>query len=111
MLAISSGARIFICREPTDMRKSYNGLIYTVQNHFKQNPLHGGFFVFTNKNRNRMKVLFWDTGGFCLFCKRLEKGRFRFPSGSENEISKIDFSLIIEGINIDSVKRLPRYNP
>ncbi len=111
MLSISSGARIYLCQEPTDMRKSYNGLIYQVQNYFNMNPLHGGFFVFINKNRNRMKILFWDTGGFCLFCKRLEKGRFRVVDNEKIEISKIDLSLIIEGIDLRSIKRLPRYNP
>ncbi len=111
MLSINPGTKIFLCREPTDMRKSYNGLIYAVQNHFDINPITGGYFVFINKNRNRMKIIFWDTGGFCLFCKRLEKGRFALTSGNNFEITHMDLSLIIEGIDVHSIKRLPRYNP
>ena len=67
--------------------------------------------VFINKNKNRMKILFWDSGGFCLFCKRLEKGRFRFPNGDELSIDRACLAMILEGINLDSVKRLPRYKP
>ena len=111
MLNLNPMTKVHVCTSPTDMRKSYNGLIYTVQNYFDTSPSGGDFYVFINKNRTRMKVLFWDAGGFCLFCKRLEKGRFKFPDGSNLEISKMDLSMIIEGIDLTTVKRLPRYNP
>jgi transposase len=111
MLSLSSNSKIFLCRDATDMRKSYDGLSYLVENYFEQNPLGGDFFVFINKNRNRMKILFWDSGGFCLFCKRLEKGRFRFPNGDELSIDRTCLAMILEGIDLDSVKRLPRYKP
>jgi len=58
-----------------------------------------------------MKILFWDSGGFCLFCKRLEKGRFRFPNGDAVSIDRTSLAMILEGIDLDSVKRLPRYKP
>ena len=111
MLALTLNTRIFLCKEPTDMRKSYDGLMYLVQNHFNQNPLSGDFFVFVNRNKNRMKILFWETGGFCLFCKRLEKGRFKFPEGESIQIDKIILSMILDGIDFSSIKRLPRYTP
>lgn len=111
MLAISSTSKIFLCRRATDMRKSYDGLSALVQSVFQENSLNGHFYVFVNRKRDRLKILFWDNGGFCLFCKRLEKGRFRFPNGNSQEIDRASLQMIIEGIDLKSVKRLPRYTP
>lgn len=93
------------------MRKSYDGLAGIVESHFGQNPLAGDFFVFLNRSRDRLKILFFDNGGFCLFCKRLEKGRFRFPSGDDTRIDRVMLSMMIEGIELKNMKRLPRYKP
>ena len=76
MFGISSNMRIFLCREPVDMRKSYDGLANLVEHYFHENVLGGSFFLFMNSQRNRLKILFFDSGGLCLFCKRLERGRF-----------------------------------
>jgi transposase len=111
MLALSSTSRIFLCRHATDMRKSYDGLSYLVESRFGENPLCGDFFVFLNARRDRMKILFWDNGGYCLFCKRLEKGRFRFPQGEQPRIDRASLSMILEGIDEKKVRRLPRYSP
>jgi transposase len=111
MLAISSHSKIFICRNPTDMRKSYNGLIALVQNHFKQNPLAGDFFVFSNKRCNSLKIIFWDTGGFCLYCKRLEKGVFKFPQGKNEQIERASLALILEGFEVKNINKLSRFRP
>jgi transposase len=111
MLSLAANSRIYLCKNPTDMRKSYNGLMYLVENHFQLNPLNGDYFVFVNKNRNSLKILFWDSGGFCLFCKRLEKGRFRLPNTEEEQIDKVFLNMILDGIDLNSVKRLPRYKP
>ncbi len=93
------------------MRKSYDGLANLVSSHFGENSLSGDFFVFVNKKRDRLKILFWDNGGFCLFCKRLEKGRFRLPSDHTALIDRASLQMILEGIDLKSVKRLPRYRP
>lgn len=111
MLAIACTSRIFLCREPVDMRKSYDGLACIVENHFGENPLNGEFFVFVNKRMDRLKVLFWDTGGFCLFCKRLEKGNFRLPVHDSEQIDRASLQMILEGIDLKNVNRLPRYIP
>lgn len=63
MFGVSSGMRIFLCRDPVDMRKSYDGLANLVENHFHEDPLCGFFFLFMNRQRNRLKILFWDSGG------------------------------------------------
>lgn len=111
MIAISSTSKIFLCLAPTDMRKSYDGLANLVSSYFSENSLSGDFFVFVNKKRDRLKVLFWDNGGFCLFCKRLEKGRFRLPSDNAALIDRASLQMILEGIDLKSVKRLPRFKP
>lgn len=111
MLAVSSTSRIFLCREIVDMRKSYDGLAAMVVNYFEENPLAGEFFVFVNRRMDRLKILFWDNGGFCLFCKRLEKGRFRLPDDNSEQIDRASLQMILEGIDLKNVKRLPRYRP
>ena len=111
MLALSSTSRIFLFRQATDMRKSYDGLSNIVENQLGQNPLTGDFFVFVNRPRNSLKVLFWDNGGFCLFCKRLERGRFPFPEGGDHNIDRASLVMMLEGIILKNTKRLPRYKP
>lgn len=111
MLALSSTSKIFVCQKPTDMRKSYDGLSNIVANNFQRNSLSGDFYVFTNRKMNLLKILFWDAGGYCLFCKRLEKGRFRFPVCENQNIDRANLQMILEGIDLKSVKRLPRYMP
>jgi transposase len=93
------------------MRKSYNGLMALVQNHFNQNPLAGDFFLFVNKRCNSLKILFWDTGGFCLYCKRLGKGVFKFPEGESEQIKRANLSLILEGLEVKNIKELTRFKP
>jgi transposase len=95
------------------MRKSFNGLTALTTEIIKQNPLSGHMFVFHNKRRNLMKVLFWDRTGYCIFHKRLEQGTFRFPSPSEKnktlEVDSAILTLILEGIDLKDAKRRKRY--
>ena len=71
----------------TDMRKSINGLAAIVEGSFKLEPFSEAVFVFCNRSRDRLKILEWDGDGFWLYFKRLEKGRFRWPTETENEIT------------------------
>ncbi len=74
MLSFSSAVRIFLAVEPVDMRKSFDGLYAVAANQLKENPLQGGMFVFSNRRRNRLKILFFDGTGLWVLAKRLEKG-------------------------------------
>jgi len=76
-------ARYFLYREPTDMRKSFDGLCGVVTGGLGQNPMSGDVFIFINRHRNRIKLLRWETGGYVLFYKRLEKGTFELPLSSK----------------------------
>jgi transposase len=79
---------VFLCCGVTDMRKSINGLMYIVQNDFELDPFTNALFVFCNRARNRIKILEWDSDGFWLYFKRLERGRFRWPDvGDDNKMS------------------------
>ncbi|MEE9311131.1 MAG: IS66 family insertion sequence element accessory protein TnpB [Planctomycetota bacterium] len=95
------------------LRKSFNGLTALTVDVIKQDPLSGHLFVFHNKRRNLMKVLFWDRTGFCILHKRLEQGTFRFPSQSEDsrtlEVDSAVLTLILEGIDLSNAKRRKRY--
>ncbi|MHC4537170.1 MAG: IS66 family insertion sequence element accessory protein TnpB, partial [Planctomycetota bacterium] len=79
MFPVAGRISIYLCTRPTDMRKAYDGLSSEVVQYMGHEPTSGNFFVFINKQRNRMKILYWERHGFWLFCKRLEAGRFQMP--------------------------------
>jgi transposase len=79
MLNLSPATRVFLAVEPVDLRGSFNRLSALVQTVLVQDPLSGHLFVFTNRLRNRLKILFWDGSGLWVCAKRLEQGRFTWP--------------------------------
>ena len=83
MLNWSSGTRVFVATRAVDLRASFNRLFALTQSVLKQDPLSGHWFVFTNRDRTRVKVLFWDGSGLWVCAKRLEKGRFTWPQAEE----------------------------
>lgn len=83
MLTLPSAAKIYLAVEPVDMRKQFNGLWSLAELTLRENPRLGALFVFTNKKRDRLKILYWDGTGVWLFAKRLEKGRFTWPVGGD----------------------------
>jgi transposase len=90
------GKQIYLACGATDMRKQINGLMTLVQESFELDPFGNSLFVFCNRNRDRIKILEWDGDGFWLYFKRLEKGRFRWPSpGEEPTITLSDRDLFI----------------
>ncbi len=78
--------RVFLAAEPADMRCAFDGLTARVQSLLEQDPFSGHLFVFRNKRGDRVKILFWDRSGFCLWYKRLEKGTFRFPEATGSSV-------------------------
>jgi transposase len=83
MLTCSSGTRVFVATAPVDLRAGFNALFALTQTVLQQDPLSGHWFVFTNKPRNRVKILFWDGSGLWVCAKRLEKGRFSWPQNGQ----------------------------
>jgi transposase len=113
MLNLSHGVRIFLCREPTDMRLGYEGLRTRALYYLKFDPLSGNLFVFFNKSINRCKILFYDKGGLCLFCKRLEMGTFAIPSAKQLdgriEIDRVELLMFLDGVIAQTITRKKRY--
>lgn len=111
MLSLPPTVRVFLCLAPVDMRRSFDGLAAAAQQVVRQDPLSGHLFVFRGRRGDRVKVLWWDRDGYALWYKRLEKGVFRFPSDAAQarEVSWADLGLILEGIDLGSVKRQKRF--
>ena len=86
MLSLPSAMRIFLAVEPADMRNGFDGLARLVRDVVREDPLSGHLFVFRNRRRDRVKILFWDRDGLALWYKRLEKGTFRFPEAKNGRI-------------------------
>lgn len=84
-------------REGVDMRKSFTGLLSIVTNELGNNPLSPKMYLFFNKRKNYLKLLFWDRTGYCLVCKKLERGSFSLPSG---ELNLEKLRLIFDGIRL-----------
>jgi transposase len=103
MLSLA-GKRVFLACGRTDMRKSINGLAAIVEGSFKLDPFDGALFVFCNRNRDRVKILEWDGDGFWLYFKRLEKGRFRWPSeggGATMALTGEELSFLLGGTRVE----------
>ena len=113
MLSLPLPVRIFLCTRPADMRKSFDGLAQMVREFLSQDPLSGHLFVFRNKRADRLKLLYWDSDGLAIWYKRLEEGTFRFPAAKEDgqglEIRAADLTMLLDGVDLGSVKRQKRY--
>ena len=99
-----AGRRVLLACGQTDMRKSINGLAAMVESSFKLNPFDGAIFVFCNRSRDRIKILEWDSDGFWLYFKRLEKGHFRWPaSGTEQTLALTgeELSILLGGTRVE----------
>jgi transposase len=100
VLAITGATRIYLYRAPCDMRKSFDGLCGLVRSELAADPLSGSLFVFCNRRRNMVKVLYWATDGFAIWYKRLERGRFRLPGlcAADGRIDRCQLNLLLEGV-------------
>ncbi|MFP4500186.1 MAG: IS66 family insertion sequence element accessory protein TnpB [Candidatus Hydrogenedentota bacterium] len=111
MLSLPPSVRIFVCLQPADMRRSFDGLSAMVSQVLMEDPQSGHLFVFRNRRGDRMKILYWDRDGFALWYKRLEKGTFRFPSvlfGDKLEWTPAELALVLEGIDVREARRQKR---
>jgi len=107
MFLVGEVRRILAYRHPVDMRKSFDGLVSLVQNALAEDPLSGSLYVFINRRRNYVKAVYWDRTGFCLFAKRLERGRFMLPGSTETlELSEEGFRLLLDGIVLGTRSRM-----
>ena len=106
MIHIDQHTQVFLAAGITDMRKSINGLSILVEEVLLLNPLSSHLFVFCNRNRDKLKILYWRNNGFWLFYRRLEKQRFYWPAASATvsvQIGSRELSWLLEGLDISQI--------
>jgi transposase len=101
MIALPAGSRVWLAAGVTDLRKGFDGLAGLVQLQLAEDPFSGHLFVFRGRAGDRIKVLWWDGDGLCLFAKRLERGRFVWPQATSGSValSGAQLSMLLEGID------------
>lgn len=98
MMAFSGTARIFLCNTPVDLRKGFEGLSFLVEYFFEETITSGAYFVFINRYRDMMKVLYWDGDGLAIWQKRLERGLFKKQEQSGKIMERRRFLMMLEGV-------------
>ena len=122
MLNLPLPVRVYLCLEPTDMRRSFDGLCRMVRDFVGADPLSGDLFVFRSKRGDRVKLLYWLGDGLAIWYRRLEEGTFVFPTAESRgpswsrsvgtqglEIRSTDLAMLLGGVDLASVKRRKRY--
>ena len=108
-----SNLRIFVCTAPIKMNLSFDRLMGLAQETFDQDPLSGHLFLFLNRNRDRIKILFWDVDGFCIWYKRLEVGVFQLPMAREGEqgveLDCAQLNRLLDRLDLKNGRRRRRY--
>jgi transposase len=115
MLTLPPSVHIYLATEPVDLRRGHDGLFAIVRNEWRMDPFGGHLFVFVGCRGNRIKVLFWDRGGFVIYYKRLERGRFRLPRIREGAtritLDATQLGMLLDGIDVDHVRRAKHWSP
>lgn len=108
MLGIGPATKVYVATGAVDMRKGFDGLHGLVRDVLRQEPLSGHLFLFANKSRTRLKLLFWDGSGLWVCAKRLEKGRFRWPEAGEGQASvtmrQEELAMLLAGLDLSQAK-------
>lgn len=111
----ASAVRIWLCVAPTDMRCSFDRLADLARSVTGQDPLAGHLFLFRSRGGDRLKALYWDRDGYALWYKRLEEGTFKLPrpeaASRSVELRPSELAMLLDGIDLKSVKRVRRYQP
>ncbi len=112
-LDASLGVNVYLCTAPTDMRKGFDSLAALVADNLGRDPLSGDLFLFLSRRRDRIKGLLWQEDGFSLWYKRLEVGTYRLPAHPPDAacvtLRASELAMLLDGIDLKSVRRLPRY--
>jgi transposase len=103
MLGPNTRVRVYVCREPVDMRRSFSGLSGVVRSIMSSDPLSGHVFLFFNRSRNYVKMLWWDVTGYSILAKRLTRGTF--SRVAKSELSMSELSQLLDLVELDRVKK------
>ena len=114
MIHLPSSVRVYLCAAPCDMRRGFDGLHSLVVDKLQLDALAGHLFVFANRRRDRVKILYWDRDGFAVWAKRLEQGTYAMPFDEDGtqvrrEITAHELGALLSGIDLSEAKRRKRY--
>ena len=115
MFGFTGSLKVYVAVQPADMRKSFNGLFALTRNVLREDPCGGALFVFTNRTRNRVKILCWDGTGLWVMAKRLEKGTFAWPKASASHVQSLriapeELAMLLNGIDLARARPRPWHN-
>jgi transposase len=115
MLITSSQLKVFVALTPVDLRRGHDGLCKLAEGVLRCDPYSGHYFVFFGKRLDRIKILFWDRGGFVIYYKRLARGRFRLPAlgadGASVELDGAELAMLLGGFDVRSARRTAAWRP
>jgi transposase len=113
VLAVAPTTRVYLYMHQVDMRRSFDGLMAIVQSEFNRDIRLGDYFMFINRRRDRIKIIWWDRDGLAIFMKRLESGTVQKPASAGKEKSLVidptQLSMLLTGIDVSNIKRRKRY--
>jgi len=115
VLTLPHGIRIYLARGPTDMRKAIDGLAALTKSSLDCDPCSGHLFVFCNRRRNRLKILYWEESGFWMLLKRLERGTFSWPAADSKQrvlvMTHSELAALLGGLDFRAARRRRRFSP
>jgi transposase len=115
MLSVAAESKVYLAAEPVDLRRGHDGLMLLVRTRFGMDPLDGHLFVFVGRRVDRVKILFWDRGGFVVYYKRLARGRFRMPriaAGADRVVlDGTELAMLLGGFDLVSAQRVDAWHP
>lgn len=113
MIHLPASVRVYLCLTPCDMRRSFDGLHALVRDHLQLDAFAGHLYLFANRRKDRLKILYWDRDGFAIWAKRLEQGSYVIPSGEpgvhRSELTTDDLAALLSGIDLSTATRRQRY--
>jgi transposase len=115
VLSLGPGVQVVLATEPVDLRRGHDGLVTLVRSLWRADPYSGTLFVFFGRRRDRVKVLFFSAGGFVVYYKRLERGRFCMPhvpeAASQVVLDAASLAMLLDGVDLRAIRRAPRWEP
>ena len=115
MLTLAAGTKVFLATEPVDLRRGHDGLCSLVKNTLGLDPFSSNLYVFVGRRGDRVKILFWDRGGFVLYYKRLSRGRFRLPripAGADRVVlDATELAMLLGGFDVARAHRISAWEP
>ena len=110
MFSLTSSHQYYLYIPSTDMRKSFDSLSGIVQSQLKRNPTSGEVYIFLNRRRNQVKLLHWESGGFVMYYKRLERGNFELPAQGDGSLTWPQLVMMVEGVSQKDIKMRKRFD-